>query len=343
MEYLPRGAAAAGWRLMGDPLVYPRDQIRTYMGLEGRHYLDYDVLDLTVGEYDRPDGSMRATVEIYRFADYVKAFGAYSTRPVPGVPLGLENASIVSRNSIFAWSGPFVVRIVSLTGPADAEPLRALSAAVLQKMPKAPGRPAVFQFFPDENRLPGSEKFIAGPVFGQPYLARGFVAEYQVGPDRIEGMILPAPSKEIATEILNRYKFLFATNGRLLDPVPNLGEDNFVGEDRFLGRTAAYRIDRFVVAFRGFGDKQLLIERAIASNQRILNSIRRQLQEAEKAAAMTMGSAPRARASEGEDSSGQPAPATTGPPDAAQPLVPPPTTTQTEPPAEAAPPPPPPG
>ncbi|HEY0592107.1 MAG TPA: hypothetical protein VGF40_10095, partial [Thermoanaerobaculia bacterium] len=143
----------------------------------------------------------------------------------------------------------------------------------------------------------GSEKFVAGPVFGQPYFARGFLAEYQIGPQRVEGMILPAPSKEAATEILNRYKLLFATNGRLLDPVPNLGEDNFTGEDRYLGRTAAYRIDRFVVAFRGYGDKQMLIDLAIASNQRILNSILQQLRAAEKeallaATARNRGTAP---------------------------------------------------
>jgi hypothetical protein len=250
-----------------------------------------------VGEYDRPDGSARATIEIYRFPDYVKAFGAFSTKNIPGAPLGLENASIVGDHSILAWTGPFVVRILSLATPAGSEEVRALARALLVPMPKAPGRPAVFQFFPDQNRLPGTEKFVAGPVFGQPYFARGFVAEYQIGPQRVEGMILPAPSKEAATEILNRYKLLFATNGRLLDPVPNLGEDNFTGEDRYLGRTAAYRIDRFVVAFRGYGDKQMLIDLAIGSNQRILNSILQQLQAAEReallaATARNRGTAP---------------------------------------------------
>ncbi|HEY0592009.1 MAG TPA: DUF6599 family protein, partial [Thermoanaerobaculia bacterium] len=201
MEFLPRGAAARGWRLMGDPQVYPAAEAKRYLGIEAQHHLAYELIDVTVGEYDRPDGPARATVEIYRFPDYVKAFGAFSTKNIPGSPLGLENASIVGEHSILAWTGPFVVRIVSLAGPAGSEQVRALASALLVPMPKAPGRPAVFQFFPDQNRLPGSEKFVAGPVFGQPYFARGFLAEYQIGPQRVEGMILPAPSKEAATEI----------------------------------------------------------------------------------------------------------------------------------------------
>ena len=62
---------------MGEPQVYPAKQIGDYAGVEARHYLSYDVIDLTVGEYDRPDRAGRATVEIFRFPDYVKAFGAF--------------------------------------------------------------------------------------------------------------------------------------------------------------------------------------------------------------------------------------------------------------------------
>src|SRR5260221_10929116 len=40
------------------------------------------------------------------------------------------------------------------------------------------------------------------------------------------------------------YTTLFRS--KLLDPIPNLGEDNFTAEDRYLGRVVAFRIDRFV-------------------------------------------------------------------------------------------------
>lgn len=285
MEFLPRLDEAPGWTLIGDPLVFPAASLSGYLGAEAKQYLEYELLDLTVGEYEQTEGSGRATAEIHRFADFVKAFGAYSARSsAVSRLLDIENESFLGPHSLHVWRGPFYVRIVFSGGEDAAESAIRLAKSVTEGMPVAPGRPAVFGFFPETSRVTNSERFSAGPVFGQPYLAGGFTAEFELDGQRIEGTILPAPAKEVATEVLDRYRSFFAANGRLLDPVPNLGEDNFVGEDRYMGRTAAFRLDRFVVAFRGYGKGQRLIDLAIATDQRILASIRRQLQAAERAA-----------------------------------------------------------
>lgn len=284
MEFLPRREEVPGWQLIGDPRVYPGDRLRSYIGRQSQQYLAYDVVDVTVGEYERTSGDGRATLEIYRFPDFVKAFGAYSTRRVAVKEwLALQNESFLGPHSIHVWRGPFYLR---MTGTGDAEALEEMKKLVgesARRMPPAPGKPAVFEFFPQTSRVKNGEGYSAGPVFGQPYLAGGFTAKFEVNGLPIEGVILPAPTREVAAEVLGRFQSFFSTNGRLLDPIPNLGEENFVGEDRFMGRVAAFRLDRFVVAFNGFSDKQQLIELAIATDQRILNSIRAQLQAAERA------------------------------------------------------------
>jgi hypothetical protein len=108
------------------------------------------------------------------------------------------------------------------------------------------------------------------------------MATYNVDGDVIEGFVLPAANKETAAKILNAYRSLYVRNGKLLDPVPNLGEDNFTGEDRYLGRAIAFRIDRFVVAFNGYRDRQHLVDLAAAADQRILGTIRKQLVSEDK-------------------------------------------------------------
>jgi hypothetical protein len=57
----------------------------------------------------------------------------------------------------------------------------------------------------------------------------------------------------------------------------------FTAEDRYLGRAIAFRIDRFVIAFSGFGDRQKLTDLCIATDQRIIGTIRKQLVNADKA------------------------------------------------------------
>jgi hypothetical protein len=100
----------------------------------------------------------------------------------------------------------------------------------------------------------------------------------------MEGLIIPSANKASAAKILDAYRSLYVRNGKLLDPISNLGEDNFTGEDRYLGRAVAFRIDRFVIAFNGYKDRQKLIELAAATDARILASIRKQLVRADEEA-----------------------------------------------------------
>ena len=100
----------------------------------------------------------------------------------------------------------------------------------------------------------------------------------------MDGLIIPAANKQAAGRILDAYRNLYVNNGKLLDPIHNLGEDNFTAEDKYLGRAVAFRIDRFLIAFNGYSDRQKLLDLAVATDARILGSIRKQLVTADKAA-----------------------------------------------------------
>jgi len=283
MQYLPRQEEIQGWRLEKDPLVYPSQAVPAYLGTSARHLVEYDVVDMTVGEYRRVPGDGFAVVEIYRFPDFVKAFGAYSSNRKAVVNfLELGNESFVGPHSIHLWNGPFYVRIFGSGGPQGIDPMKQLAAGVAERMPKAPGKPAILGFLPDKYRVVNSETFSTEPAFGQPYLSNSFGATFNYEGDVIDGLIIPAPDKAAAAKIVDQYRAFFVTNGQLLDPVPNLGEDNFTAEDRFLGRTVTFRLDRFVIAFRGYQDKQRLIELAIGADQKILGTIRKQLVRADE-------------------------------------------------------------
>src|SRR5438034_4880113 len=78
LQFLPRQQEAGIWRLEEDPIVVPGDRLASYLGADAPRYTRYEVVDTTVGKYTGPDVSTFATVEIYRFPDFVKAFGAYS-------------------------------------------------------------------------------------------------------------------------------------------------------------------------------------------------------------------------------------------------------------------------
>ena len=277
LQFLPRQEEAQGWRLEEDPIVIPGDRLTSYLDRGAAHFNRYEVMDVTIGEYTGVGAEGFAVVEIYRFPDFVKAFGAYSTQkdgPIQFLPI--QNEAFRAKHSIHLWRGPFYVRAIG-SGALDQ-----LIGFVSQRMPEAPSKPAVFNFFPTEARIPNSERYSADKGFGQEALGNSFQVKFNIGGDVMDGLIVPAANKAAATKILDTYRNLYVANGKLLDPIPNLGEDNFTGEDRFLGRTVAFRIDRFVIAFNGFKERQRLVDLAVATDARILNSIRRQLVSADE-------------------------------------------------------------
>jgi len=276
LQFLPRRQEAQIWKLDEDPIVIPGDHLNAYLGpVEAPQFARYETLDLTIGKYSTPGSDGFATVEIFRFPDFVKAFGAYSKQKNGSLRfIEIPNESFAKTHSVHVWRGPYYVRI---TGAARGDAVLRLATFVADRMPPAPSKPAVFAFLPDKQRVPGSERYSADSAFGQSFLANSFQATFNIDNDVVEGIVIPAANKPAAENILDQYKGLYLHNGKLLDPIPNLGEDNFTAEDRFLGRVVAFRIDRFVVAFNGFRERQHLLDLAFAANQRILGTIRKQL------------------------------------------------------------------
>jgi hypothetical protein len=264
--------------------VVPGDRIGTYLGSDGEHFTRYEVIDVAAGKYAALDGQGFATVEVFRFPDFVKAFGAYSMRKDAARRfLDIQNEAYVSKFAVHLWRGPFYVRVTG--GAVNAfESLSALASSVAERMPPAPAKPAVFAFFPMDTRVANSERYSADIGFGQTILGNSFQSSFNINGDVMEGLIIPAANRTAATKILDTYRSLYVRNGKLLDPIPNLGEDNFTAEDRYLGRAVAFRLDRFVVAFNGFKERQKLVDLAIATDARMLGSIRKQLVAADKAA-----------------------------------------------------------
>jgi hypothetical protein len=255
----------------------------SYLDQDADHFARYEVLDGTIGNYNSIAGDGFATVEIYRFPDFVKAFGAYSTRKNGNIQfLEIPTEAFQTKHTMHLWRGPFYVRVVG-AGP-NPNAVKQLLSFVAERMPAAPGKPAVFNFFPNDTRIPNSERYSAEAGFGEGILANSFQASFNVEGQKMEGLIIPAANKNAATHVLDAYKNLYIHNGKLLDPIDNLGEDNFTAEDRYLGRAVAFRIDRFVIAFNGYNDRQKLINLAAATDAKILGSIRKQLVTADKRA-----------------------------------------------------------
>lgn len=311
IQFLPRGDVIPGWTMTGDPEVYPAARLENWFAEEADEHRAYRIVDGTIGRYESVDGAT-ATIELLRFPDFVQAFGSWSsTRPPHGEILEIPNRSYRVLDSIHIWRGPFYVRVTGSaaveTGedepttelasqpdtPEDQETttepisIEELARATVASIPQAPGLPGVMRFLPSADRIQGSERYLANDGLGHPFLANSFLADFRKGtdedPEVVTGLILPSPSRDTARRILGALQAFYERNGRVLDQIPNLGEENFTGEDEYSGRLIALRIDRFVVVFSGFTDVETLRQMAISTDERIIAAIRQALEQAERA------------------------------------------------------------
>src|SRR5438045_1209343 len=100
LQFLPRQQEAQEWRLEEDPIVVPGDRLTSYLDQDGVRFAHYGALDLAAGKYAPVSGDGFATVEIFRFPDFVKAFGAYSMRKEGSIKLlSLANESFATAHS----------------------------------------------------------------------------------------------------------------------------------------------------------------------------------------------------------------------------------------------------
>ncbi|HEX8155408.1 MAG TPA: DUF6599 family protein, partial [Thermoanaerobaculia bacterium] len=121
LQFLPRHREAAAWQLEEDPIVVPGNRLETYLGADSRPFTHYEAIDVAVGKYAGVGNNGFATVEIFRFPDFVKAFGAYSMRKTTNAQyLQIANEAFLSKHTLHLWRGPFYVRVTGASPDGNA-------------------------------------------------------------------------------------------------------------------------------------------------------------------------------------------------------------------------------
>jgi len=241
---------SSGWTLEGSPRIVSPDSLEAYLGQDASHYRLFGLLDLVVSNYVNPPEGLEVTVEVFRFDGATNAFGAYSTnRPEDATTMKLGDGAWLGRYAIHVLSDRYLLRVIG--SKEQTSTVVRLVEDFAARIPTTGHPPEPLNIFPTENRIAESERFVRGPAFGQNYLRASWLVDYQVGDSHIEALLHEAGGESTVAERLARYRQFFETNGRLLDPIPGLGDESFTGEDRLIGRAVVWRIGQELVAIQG--------------------------------------------------------------------------------------------
>jgi len=179
-EILPESigpAGSANWIRKPDISVFAGESLFEYINGAAEMYHKYDFIDLHAAEYDRGDEVM--TADIYRFEAGDMAFGMYTTlRPEEPdtVMLGIEGFTF-DTNWIYV-KGAYLVNVYTYDSVEMAD-VRAVAAAIEARLQGATSKPATFDTFPVDNRVPYSEKIYAKAFLSQDALSDVYALDYE--------------------------------------------------------------------------------------------------------------------------------------------------------------------
>lgn len=180
----PAFPVVAGWKFAPPPgdSLYTPDNLWDMIDGAADLYLGYGFEDLRIGEYTDAGGT-DVRVELYRFSSTENAFGVYSQERNPGyrfVEIGTQG--YVEDKVLNFLCGVYYVKISShREGKTGREAMLVIGRRIAEYLQQRSGWPTRLEFFPEENKLPDTESYIAENFLGYRFFHSAFIARYEGG------------------------------------------------------------------------------------------------------------------------------------------------------------------
>ncbi|MGD0783509.1 MAG: DUF6599 family protein [Candidatus Aminicenantales bacterium] len=204
LDLLPR---VGGWKNTEEPKRFGPDSLFEYIDGAAEAFINYDFVELALGEYQQPGRPGTMTVEIYDMGTPRNAFGIYSTERYPESRfLSIGTQGYIEEGTLNFLAARYYVKMMAYeTGARTEAILESYAADILKKIGE-PGRfPDTLKAFPRHGLVANSEKYILKNFLGREFLKNGTLASYKLDGAEPDAFIVEASSGAEAAELLKNY------------------------------------------------------------------------------------------------------------------------------------------
>lgn len=250
-------SGTAGWSRTREPQVFGPGNLWEHINGAAETYLGFGLQEAATAGYTSGSG-LEATVDIFRMADSVNAFGIYRQELNPAAePVDVGDEGHSNANVLNFRKGRDYVKITALTtGEGVQGELLTLAGRITAASADSADLPPEVGFFPPANLVQNSVKYIPRDYLGQSFLEAVFEADYRDGEAVVKLATTAFGTPEEAAEALERYKAFVATGGKVRSDIAKPGDGGFVGDDTYYGRVAVVRTgSRLVFALGASSDQ----------------------------------------------------------------------------------------
>ncbi|MDZ7264934.1 MAG: hypothetical protein ONB16_10145 [candidate division KSB1 bacterium] len=205
---LPKPGELSDWRIASEPRFFNPDNLFEYIDGAADLYLLYGFRKVITADYAVGADSSSATVEIYCLASPTHAFGIYAAERSPKEqPIAIGVQGYLGANVLNFYKGPYYIKITSFALSKNlSNSLEQMGRSIADKIPGELAEPEIFRFFPEENKVKQSERYIPTSFLGQSYLENGYRCDYASDDETYQAFLVPLKSDTAAIDVLKKYQ-----------------------------------------------------------------------------------------------------------------------------------------
>jgi hypothetical protein len=198
-DLLPSAFLAPDWSLEFAPDIYHPENLHDYINGQAELFKQYEFVEMVTAYYVHRKDPMRSmTVDIYKMANALDAFGIYSRYRKPDMTFAdIGEQAIISLLNVRFWQDKYYVNIVA--GSLDSSLthlIQDIAGHVSTKLPKSK-TPELLDILPKEGRVANSLRYIKPTYLGLSSVS-AFEAHYVNEPDSGIGFIISCKNAEQA-------------------------------------------------------------------------------------------------------------------------------------------------
>jgi hypothetical protein len=235
---------AAG--VTAEPAQFYSSNLYEYIdgGAEAFHM--YDMLAMVHREYKAKGTEI--TVDIYDMGEPLNAFGIYAAERSPDyhfIAIGAEGYS--SEQTLNFLQGAFYVKL-SAFGGSTGPVLDAFAKGIAGRIGTGKSMPAVLAFFPAQNLVARSEKYVKKAPLGHDFLEPAAMATYKFNGKESTVVVSLAKNVQEAKGRASQLQNHFGKSGKVA-PAPEFGPNVYRGSNSYEGEMVFLSRGPYMVLF----------------------------------------------------------------------------------------------
>ncbi len=234
-----------GWEQDDEVETFDRDNLFNHINGAAEFYHSYGFEKLYVTRYAKGDAEI--TIEAYRHADPVRAYGIYSMERPPEASVSNIGVQGYYEDDILNfYTGAWYIKMNSFREPdAGSGILLTTARKLAPELCSEPMLPAVIGAMPEQNLVANSRQYIANTFMGLELLGSAYRASYKEGDEEMEVFVIERESPMVIEKLVADYQAFAQSEDQATDQKIYLIEDPFNG-DVYLRKAG-----KFLIGFSG--------------------------------------------------------------------------------------------